>query len=66
MKIPPGIAARAAALRPNTLGGGGTLEAFRAMAGGQPVYDNRDYTSPPDYSEAIRRYNKAMGMSEEE
>ena len=54
-------AARAAALRPNTVGDGGTLETFRAMAGGQPVYENCKYSSgTPDYGEITRWYNEAL------
>jgi hypothetical protein len=65
MKIPASIVARAAALRPHTLDGG-TTDAFQSMAGGQRVYENHDYTSPPDYSEALRRYNKALGLSKKD
>jgi hypothetical protein len=42
----------------------GTSEAFRAMAGGQAVYESPKPSQPPDYSEALRRYNLALGLSE--
>jgi hypothetical protein len=43
---------------------GGATETFRALAGGQPIYDVRDVSRPRDYTEALRRYDRALGLSD--
>ncbi len=63
--LPPGVMRRAAvglaSHGPRTVGTG---ETFRAMAGRRPVYGGPPPASRPDYTEAQRLYDRALGMSE--